>query len=149
MSDVIEVRWVIDLILADFILTGTISAVLTSFCRQNNENNHLLQSGLDDSSVSVICCDSSMQRLLVLCMWLPLICVPLVIFRKVRVRLCVLSGLHAAPMQLHRAARLEKWFPPQYNGDSVSECCFREGGLIPGAFCAAAPPLHGRSDQVL
>lgn len=49
--------------------------------------------------------------------------------------MCV-GGLHAALMQLHQGCRLEKWFPPQYNGDSVSQCCFRKGASSPGAFCA-------------
>lgn len=49
----------------------------------------------------------------------------------------VSGGLHAALMQLHQDYGLERWFPPQYNGDSVSQCCFREGASSPGAFCAA------------
>lgn len=61
----------------------------------------------------------------------------------------VTGGLRAALMQLQRGCRLEKWFPPQYNGDSVSQCCFRKGASSPGAFCAAPFLLRGCSEELL
>lgn len=59
------------------------------------------------------------------------------------------GGCIVALMQLHRGPRLEKWFPPQYNGESVSQCCFKEGASSPGAFCCCCTLLRGRSEELL
>lgn len=63
---------------------------------------------------------------------------------------CVCAGVHLCVsvgvctlllMQLHQDCRLEKWFPPQYNGESVSQCCFRKGGLIPWSLLCCFTPV--------
>lgn len=71
----------------------------------------------------------------------PFICISKCFCWCVVVFVGVSGGLYADLMQLHQDYRLEKWLPPQHNGDSVGKCCFREGASFPWSILCHYTPL--------